>query len=68
MLSFLVSFGVRFLYGYSVNVVVGAERDYLKVGRNIVHDASPYTVDIEVVGIHERHTTQQEDSASDFAQ
>jgi len=63
-----MSFSVRFLYGYSVDVVVGAEGDYFEVWRDIVHDAASYAVHVEVVGVHKRHTAQEEDSAADFAQ
>ena len=63
-----MSFSVRFLYGYSVDVVVGAERDYFEVWRDIVHYATSYAVHVKVVGVHKCHTAQQKDSAADFAQ
>ena len=66
--SFLVSFSVSFFDCYAVDVVVGAERNDFQVWRNVVYDASSYAVNVEVVGIHERHAAQEEDSASDFAQ
>lgn len=61
-------FGVRFLDGDSVDVVVGAEWDNFEVWCNVVYDAASDAVNVKVVGVHERHTTQQEDSAADFAQ
>ena len=66
--SFLMSLRVRFFDGYAVNIVVGAERNDFQIGRYVMYHASTYTVDVEVVGIHERHATQEEDFASDFAQ
>ncbi len=51
-----------------MNIVIGTERNYLEVWRNVVYYASSDAVDIEVVGVHERHASQEEDSAADFAQ
>ena len=51
-----------------MHVVVGAERNYLEVRRNVVYYATSDAVDVEVVGVHKRHAAQKEDSAADFAQ
>ena len=63
-----MSFSVRFLDGYAVHVVVGAERNDFLVRRNVVDDASADTVNVEVVAVHECHAAQEEDSSADFAQ
>ena len=63
-----MSFSIRFFDCNAVDVVVGAERNDFQIWRDVVYDASTDAVDVEVVCIHERHTAQQEDSASDFAQ
>ncbi len=58
---------IRFLYSYSVDVVVGAEWNNFEVWCDVVDYASADTVDVEVVGIHECHAAQEEDSSADFA-
>jgi hypothetical protein len=63
-----VAFSVFFFDLHSVDVVVGAERNYLLVRSNIMHYTASNTVDVKVVGVHERHATKQEDSSADFAQ
>ena len=63
-----MSFSVCFFDGDAVDVVVGAERNDFEVGCDVVDDASADAVDVKVVGIHERHATQEEDSSADFAQ
>ena len=63
-----MSLGIRFLDCNSVYVVVGAEGNNFQIWRDVVYNATADAVDVEVVGIHERHTAQEEDSASDFAQ
>jgi len=66
-LGFSVSFSVGFFDGDAVDVVVGAERDDFEVWCDVVDYASADTVDVEVVGIHECHASQKEDSSADFA-
>ena len=44
-----MSFRILFFDGYSVDVVVGAERYDFLVRRNVVNDASPDAVNVEVV-------------------
>ncbi len=51
-----------------MDVVVCAERNDFLVRGYVVHNASSDAVDIEVVGIHECHTSEKEDSSADFAQ
>ena len=63
-----MSFSVGFFDCDAVDVVVGAERNDFQIWCDVVYDASADAVDVEVVGIHERHASQEEDSASDFAQ
>ena len=67
-LSFLVFFCVLFFDCDSVDVVVGAERYDFLVGGNVVDYASADSVNIEVVGVHERHAAQKEDASADFSQ
>ena len=63
-----MSFSIRFFDCNSVDVVIGAEWYDFQIWCNIVYDASADAVDVEVVGIHECHAAQEEDSSSDFAQ
>ena len=63
-----MSFSIRFFDGDSVHVVVGAEWNDFLVWRNVVDNASSDTINVKVVGVHERHAAQEENSASDFAQ
>ncbi len=67
-LGFFGFFRVRFLYGDSVHVVVGAERYDFEVRCNVVHNAAANPVNVKVVAVHERHAAQQKDAAADFAQ
>ncbi len=60
-------FSVRFLYGYSVDIVVCAERYDFFVWRNVVNYAASNPVNVEVVGIHERHTAEEENASPDFS-
>ena len=52
-----MSFSVCFLNGYSMDIVVGAERYDFEVRCYVVDDASSDSVDVKVVGVHECHAT-----------
>lgn len=62
-----MSLSVGFFDGYPVDVVVSAERNNLQVRCNIMHNASPNPIHVEVVAVHESHAAKQKDSASNFS-
>jgi hypothetical protein len=66
-LGFLLSFSVLFFDGYSVDVIVCAERNNLQIRRNVMHHASANSVHVKVVAVHESHAAEQEDFSADFA-
>ena len=51
-----------------MEVVVGAERHDPTVGQAIVNHAVPYTRAIEVVGIHEMHSADEQKIKVEIAQ
>ena len=59
---------ITLLYCNSVHIVIGAERNNLLVRSNVVDYASANSVDVKVIGVHESHAAEQEDSSADFAQ
>ena len=66
--GFVIFSYIILLYGNSVHIVVGAERNDLLVRGNVVDNASANSVDVKVIGVHECHAAEQEDSSADFAQ
>ncbi len=66
--SFVLFRYITFLYCNSVHIVVGTEGNDFLVRCNVVDNASANSVDVKVIGVHECHAAEQEDSSADFAQ
>ena len=66
--AFVVFSHIILLYCNAVYIIVGAEGNDFLVWGDVVDDASTYSVNVEVVGVHECHAAEQEDSSADFAQ